>query len=103
MRQFVVASLVTLLFASPVLAQSGSSYDSRGDSLYDRSRNTDSSATVRGSNFGTGTQWNQTVTPGGDQRTSDRKNRWNYGNSSGNYWNTDGKSCWGTGIYRQCN
>jgi hypothetical protein len=99
-----VAGLVTLLLASPVFAQSGSSYDSRGGGLYNGSRNADGSTTIKGSNYGTGTQWNQTITPSGDQQGTDsRGSRWNYNNSSGRYWDTDGKSCWGKGLYRQCN
>jgi len=105
MAHLAVAGLITLLLASPVFAQSGSSYDSGSGSLYNNgSRKADGSTTITGSNFGTGTQWNQTVSPSGDQQATDnRGSRWNYNNSSGRYWDTDRKGCWGKGLYRQCN
>jgi hypothetical protein len=106
MRKLALASLAVLVLVTPAFAQSGSSYDWRSGNQYNSNanRNVDGSATIRGSNFGTGTQWNQTIMPNGDQRGTDsRGNHWNYKNSSGYYWNTDGATCWGKGLYRQCN
>jgi hypothetical protein len=104
MRKFALASFAVLVLVTPAFAQSGSSYDWRSGNQYNSNRNVDGSATIRGSNFGTGTQWNQTIMPNGDQRGTDsRGNYWNYKNSSGYYWNTDGATCWGKGLYRQCN
>ncbi len=104
MRKLVIASLVTLLLAAPAFAQSGSSYDWRTGNQYYWNRNFDGSTSVRGSNFGTGSMWNQTIMPNGDQRGTDsRGNYWQYNNSTGNYWNSDGTMCWGKGQFRQCN
>ena len=45
-----------------------------------------------------------TITPNGDQRGTDSHgNYWQYNNSTGSYWNTNGAMCWGKGQFRQCN
>jgi len=104
MRKFALAGLVAMVLVTPAFAQSGSNYDWRSGNRYNWNRDLDGSTTIRGSNFGTGTQWNQTIMPNGDQRGTDsRGNSWRYNNSTGSYSNTDGSTCWGKGRFRQCN
>ena len=102
MRQFVVGGLVTLLLASPVSAQSGSYSDERNTNQYYRNYDLDRSTSTKGASE-TNTQGNQTTAPNGDQPSGESRTRhWNYKNSSGYHWNTE-NSCWGKGVYRQCN
>lgn len=101
MRQLVVIGLLTLLFASSVSAQSGSYSDGRSTNQYYRNYDLDRSTSTRGADETT-TRGDQTTSPDGDQRTSERVRHWNYKNSSGYHWNTEG-ACWGKGVYRQCN
>ncbi len=104
MLKLVLAGLVTLLLATPAVAQSGSYYDWRSGNRYNWNHNFDGSTDVRGSNVNNGSQWRQTIMPNGDQRGIDsRGNSWRYNNSTGSYWNSDGTMCWGKGQFRQCN
>jgi hypothetical protein len=102
MRQLAVASLVALIFASPVSAQPGSYSDGRSTNQYYRNYDLDRSSSATDAK-GTSTQENRTDAPNGEQRSSEsRARRWNYKNSSERNWNSDGL-CFGKGLYRQCN
>jgi len=104
MRKLALAGLIVLVLAVPVFAQSGSTYDWRSGNHYNWNRNLDGSTNVRGHNYNTGSSWNQTIMPNGDQRGTDSDgNTWHYNNNSGIYWNSNGATCWGKGQFRQCN
>lgn len=105
----VGVSLVLVLVAAPALAQwgSGSPYDlrsgNRSGNQYRWQHNPDGSTDVRGFDFDTGSPWRTTIQPNGDMRGIDsRGNHWRYNESSGQYWNTDGPVCVGSGQARAC-
>ena len=87
------------------LPSSGSAYDWKtGDSYY-WSRGSDGSMDVRGYNAQTGSMWNHTVMPNGDESGwDDRGNYWQSNSRTGYYHNYGtGRTCIGKGAMRTCN
>jgi len=105
MKRIFVLVFASLLLSSPALAQtSGSSYDWRTGSTYQWNRDSNGSTNINGFNGHTGSIWNQTIERNGNQHGTDsRGNYWQYDNSSGTYWNSNGRFCTGHGAYRVCN
>jgi hypothetical protein len=58
--------------ATPALVQSGYKYDPRSGNSYNWYQQSDGSTNVRGSNLNTGSQWNTTIKPNGDQNGLDQ-------------------------------
>lgn len=104
MRKVLLAALIVLFGVSPALAQSGSTYDGHTGNFYQWNRGTGGSTDIDGSNPGTGRQWRNRFHPNGDMDGRDgRGNYWQYNRGTGNYWNTNGKMCFGRGLGRICN
>lgn len=98
--------LVGLVSASASFAQSSSTYDWQTGNMYQTYTNPYSGQTqVHGSNTNTGSQWNTTIEPNGNQHGMDsHNNAWNYDANTGNYINYGtGKMCFGQGANRICN
>jgi hypothetical protein len=105
-RSLGFAVSLVLVTTAPAVAQwsSGSTYDAQSGNRYNWNRNFDGSTNVRGFNTNTGSMWNTTIQPNGDQRGLDSQgNSWQYNNRSGTYLNTDGTMCVGKGLARICN
>lgn len=97
MKKPMLAMCVALgLMAVPAAAQdSGTTYDWRTGNTYNWSTDYSGNTRVRGYNLNTGSTWNQTIKPNGDQNGFDSQgNYWNYNARSKSYYNYGtGKSC----------
>jgi hypothetical protein len=72
--------------------------------MYNWNRTPDGSTNVGGFNPSSGSQWNTTIQPNGDQRGMNSKgNLWQYNQSTGSYLNSNGTVCVGKGAARVCN
>ncbi|MDA8155225.1 MAG: hypothetical protein M0Z52_02050 [Actinomycetota bacterium] len=98
-----------LLFASKSFAfdwgnGSGSTYNTRTGNSYNWSTDMSGKTDVNGMNLRTGTRWQTTIEPNGNQHGRDSKgNYWQYDESTGYYHNFGtGKTCTGQGYARRC-
>lgn len=89
---------------APTTPRAGSTSDAQTGNAYNWNRSLDGSTNVRGLNSNTGSQWNTTIQPNGNQRGTDNHgNQWNYNAGSGTYTNSNEKVCVGQGVARVCN
>lgn len=94
----------TLLFAfaaltlASVQSFAGYHYDYRSGNSYNTVGNT-----TFGNNANTGSSWTTTNTATGAYGTDSKGNTWNYNNTTGAYYNSNGTTCYGKGQYRTCN
>ena len=110
MRTFILA--LVLIVGVPVATQAqsygssgyGSTYDWQSGNSYNWNTDSQGNTQLRGFNLNTGSMWNQTIEPDGDQRGSDSQgNYWTYDNQTGNYFNFGtGRTCTGKGALRSC-
>ena len=78
-------------------------YNYQTGSAYTTTNNGDTTE-VNGYNYNTGASWNTTIDRNGNQSGYDSSgNYWTYDSASGNYYNSNGTSCFGKGIGRMCN
>lgn len=78
-------------------------YDAQSGNSYSTYEQLDGSTRVNGSNIQNGTMWNSTIDTKGNMRGIDSDgNAWSYDRKTGNYINTNGKICTGTGATRVC-
>jgi hypothetical protein len=99
-----VITILTLFATTAALAQrSGYKFDPYTGDTYQWSQTPNGSTNVYGSNPFTGSHWNQTIEPNGNQRGIDSQgNTWQYNQQSGSYWNSNGHGCIGHGSARTC-
>jgi hypothetical protein len=98
----ILAALVLAALAGPAWA--GSYYDWQSGNSYNWNTTPGGDTYVHGYNLNTGSMWNQTIRPNGDQNGFDsRGNYWNYNAGTGSYFNSDGTTCFGRGAFRTCN
>jgi opacity protein-like surface antigen len=84
--------------------RSGSSYDYQSGNAYRWRQDSLGNTTVNGYNSRTGSTWNSTIQPNGNQRGTDSNgNMWQYNSRTGSYMSTDGTVCIGKGALRTCN
>jgi hypothetical protein len=96
-------SLAIVAFALSGSANADYTCDYSSGNCYYTNPSWNGGVDVRGYNWQNGSQWSQHVDPNGDQHGFDSKgNYWRYDSGSGNYWNSDGTVCYGTGASRQC-
>lgn len=101
----LILGAAMFLAAGASWGQSGSTYDWRTNSNYNYYTNPNGATQVYGNNYNTGSQWQTTIQPNGDQRGRDAQgNMWQYNQQSGTYMNYGtGKICTGKGYARVCN
>lgn len=95
MKQLLTMISIVMI-SSTALAQY--TYDWKTGNSYTKAGNT-----VYGTNTNTGTTWTSTQTSTGSYGTDSKGNSWNYDRNTGNYYNSNGKSCFGKGNARVCN
>ncbi len=99
------ALVALLVLAVPAIVSAGGyTYDWRSGNSYNYYTGPSGNTTVNGFNSRTGSSWNTTIQPNGNMRGFDSGgNSWNYNDSTGYYWNSNGTTCFGKGAFRTCN
>src|SRR5262245_44727398 len=103
-RFIAAAFLLALMVAGTASAQNfGSTYDWQSGNMYRWNSDSMGNTHVYGNNFNTGSMWNSTIQPNGNQSGWDSQmNHWNYNAQTGAYFNSNGHGCIGHGYGRTC-
>jgi hypothetical protein len=103
MKNIRYTSLLLTIALYSICATAQYTYDYKSGNSYSTTQS-GSETQVRGYNSSTGESWNTRIDKNGNQHGSDAQgNYWNYNNSTGTYYNSNGKTCYGKGAARTCN
>ena len=102
LKGLTITTLV-LTLASSANAGCYSKYDYTSGNNYQVCNN-GNSTTIRGNNFSTGSNWSQTQRSNGSYSGTDSSGNFYTGNNNSGFYQNfgTGRTCFGTGVFRNC-
>ncbi|MFC0047774.1 hypothetical protein [Rheinheimera tilapiae] len=101
---YTVPTYTVPTYTAPTYTAPSYTYDATTGNSYSTTPTYGGGANVMGTNTNTGSMWNTNIQADGDMSGIDSQgNYWTYDKQTGNYMNTNGKLCTGTGATRICN
>jgi hypothetical protein len=101
-RLSIAAATLVVFLPTAAFAQFGTTYDPYSGNIYNYNHGI-GGTNVYGTNPRTGSMWQSTIEPNGNQHgINSHGNLWNYNAGSGSYMNSNGHGCIGSGYARSC-